>query len=170
MLLVTAVGLITPEILYFMGGKAYADAIFVLPPVMAGCVFQFCYTMYVNIETYEKKTGKMALATMTGAVVNIVLNYIFIPRYGYVAAAFTTLVGYSVLFVVHFMVVKFLGMSHVYNTGFICSVLAFCCAMVFVYYYLYAHTVVRVIAICLSGTAIMTVFIRHRNEIISFIK
>lgn len=70
MLLVTAVGFIAPEMLLFMGGKSYASAVYVLPPVMAGCIFQFAYTMYVNIETYEKKTGRMALATMAGTLVN----------------------------------------------------------------------------------------------------
>ena len=39
--------------------------------------------------------------TLIAAGCNIVLNYIFIPRYGYVAAAYTTLVSYLGAFVLH---------------------------------------------------------------------
>ena len=165
MLLVTGVGFIAPELLLFMGGRAYESAVFVLPPVMSGCIFQFAYTMYVNIETYEKKTGRMALATMTGALVNVVLNYIFIPKYGYVAAAFTTLVGYGVLFLVHFMAVKRLKMTHIYSGKFIFGSLIFSCMMIFAYYFLYQHFVLRVIAIVIVAIIVIILAVKYRETI-----
>ena len=47
--------LLTPELLLVMGGKSYNGAIFVMPPVAFGCVCQFMYTMYVNVEQFKKK-------------------------------------------------------------------------------------------------------------------
>lgn len=47
--------LITPELLLFMGGRGYMEAKYVMPPVMVGYVFQFVYSLYVNIEFYHKK-------------------------------------------------------------------------------------------------------------------
>jgi O-antigen/teichoic acid export membrane protein len=170
MVLVTGVGFIAPELLLFMGGKSYVSAIYVLPPVMAGCIFQFAYTMYVNIETYEKKTGRMALATMTGALVNVILNYIFIPKYGYVAAAFTTLVGYGVLFLVHYFAVKKLKMTHVYSSKFIFGSLIFSCAMIFIYYFLYQHVILRVVAIAIVVACVCIFVVKYRDMIIGFIK
>lgn len=38
---------------------------------------------------------------MISAVANIILNFIFIPRYGYLAAAFTTLGSYILAFLLH---------------------------------------------------------------------
>lgn len=170
MFLVTAVSFIAPEILLFMGGKSYASAVYVLPPVMAGCIFQFAYTMYVNIETYEKKTGRMALATMAGALVNIILNYIFIPKYGYVAAAFTTLVGYGILFFAHFLTVKKLKMTHIYSSKFIFSMLLFSCFMIFVYYFLYQHFVLRMIAICVATVILIALVIKNKNFLCKFVR
>lgn len=107
--------LVTPEILYVLGGPTYMDAKYVIPPVAAGCLLQFVYCMYVNIEQYEKKTIGMAFASVTAAIINFILNYLFIPRYGYIAAAYTTYIGYFVLLIMHMMFVKRLGLLHVYS-------------------------------------------------------
>ena len=53
------------------------------------------------------KETKGALTTSTiGAITNIALNFIFIPVFGFVAAAVTTLVGYIVSLVVRWFDVK----------------------------------------------------------------
>ena len=41
------------------------------------------------------------LGTMAAAVLNIVLNYIFILKYGFIAAAYTTLVSYVCYLLLH---------------------------------------------------------------------
>lgn len=47
---------------------------------------------------FEKKPVFTLLANCLGAVVNVILNFIFIPQYGISAAAATTLLGYLVTF------------------------------------------------------------------------
>lgn len=106
--------LITPEILYILGGESYLEARYVMPPVAAGCLLQFVYCMYVNIEQYEKRTIGMAITSVLAAQLNFTLNYIFIPRYGYVAAAYTTYIGYFFLLIMHMYFVKRIGKIHVY--------------------------------------------------------
>lgn len=58
----------------------------------------FAYSLYVNIEHYYKKTPYITVNTIIAAASNIVLNFIFIPRYGYIAAAYTTLASYFISF------------------------------------------------------------------------
>lgn len=125
-LLITAVLLFVPEIVWILGGKQYAGAVYCLPPLITSCVFQFIYTMYVNIEFYEKKTFGVSIATMLATAINIVLNLIFIPmnpNYSYVIAAYTTLAGYIILFIFHFFIVKKMKMAHVYDIRFIVGIL-----------------------------------------------
>lgn len=107
--------LITPEILFILGGSSYMQAMYVLPPVAAGCLLQFVYCMYVNVEQYEKKTVGMAMASVVAAVVNYYLNMMFIPKYGYVAAAYTTYFGYLTLLLMHMYIVSKLKMLHIYS-------------------------------------------------------
>lgn len=108
--------LVSPEILLIMGGQNYLDAKYVMPPVTAGCILQFIYTMYVNIEQFERKTLGMAIGSVSAAVMNYVLNLILIPIYGYQAAAYTTLSGYAFLLFVHIYLVHRIGMGQVYDT------------------------------------------------------
>jgi O-antigen/teichoic acid export membrane protein len=110
--------LIGPELILVMGGKAYIEAINVLPPVVVGFVFQFIYSLYVNIEFYHKKQKIIAFATIISAIVNLGLNAIFIPKFGFVAAACTTLVGYVVLFLIHFTNVRRMNKTYWYDTKF----------------------------------------------------
>ena len=53
--------------------------------------------MYSNVLIYYKRTPVIMYSAVTAAVVNVVLNFIFISRYGYMAAAYTTLAAYIVL-------------------------------------------------------------------------
>lgn len=113
---VIGIMLISPELIIILGDRSYEASKYVMPPVMLGCFFQFLYSMYVNIEQFEKKTIGMAVASACAALLNLGLNAVFIPIYGYVAAAYTTLAGYVFLAVMHFLLVKKIGMTKVYNT------------------------------------------------------
>ncbi|MDE5889125.1 MAG: polysaccharide biosynthesis C-terminal domain-containing protein, partial [Bacilli bacterium] len=39
--------------------------------------------------------------TLIAASINIILNIIYIPKYGYLAAAYTTLISYLIAFILH---------------------------------------------------------------------
>lgn len=111
--------LLAPEILLIMGGKGYIEAVDVMVPVSLGCVCQFLYTMYVNVEQYEKKTVGMAFASVAAALLNYTLNLWLIPIYGYISAAYTTLAGFLFLLLIHMYLVRRIGMWMVYNNVFI---------------------------------------------------
>lgn len=110
--------LLAPEVIWIMGGESYLSAVYVIPPVMVAYVFQFVYSLYVNIEIYSKKSIYIATGTTCAAIINIVLNLIFIPSFGYIAAAYTTLAGYVALFLIHFAFVKKIKKERWYNTKF----------------------------------------------------
>ena len=42
--------------------------------------------------------------TMSAAVINIIMNYIFIQKYGFIAAAYTTLFAYICYMILHFVI------------------------------------------------------------------
>ena len=94
--------LIAPEALLVLGGERYLESKYVIPPVMAGCYFLFIYSMYVNVEQFEKRTKPMAIATFFVALINILTNWKFIQIFGYIAAAYTTLFCYMLLWLFHY--------------------------------------------------------------------
>ena len=55
---------------------------------------------------YYEETKKVMLASIAAAVLNVFLNCLFIPIFGYIAAAFTTLACYIFLAIFHFIMAK----------------------------------------------------------------
>ena len=96
-----ALTLVAPEIVKILANESYWEGISIIPPVILANYIIFAYSLYVNIEHFHKKTLYITLNTIIAAVSNIILNFIFIPKYGYVAAAYTTLVSYLISFILH---------------------------------------------------------------------
>lgn len=89
-------GVITlaPEIIYVLAGSKYADAVWVVPPVAMSLLFLFYTQLFANIEFYYEEKYYLVGGSILSAVTNIVLNWIFIKIFGYVAAAYTTLFSF----------------------------------------------------------------------------
>ncbi len=83
-LVVPAIGLllISPEILFIPGDTEYMAVKYVMPSLTLRCVCQFLYTLYANVEQFEKKIAGIAMATMVAAAVNGVLNYLLVLKLG----------------------------------------------------------------------------------------
>ena len=153
---------LAPEVLLIMGGNQYLEAKYVMTPVAMGCVCQFLYTLYVNIEQYEKKTVGMAFASAGAALLNLGLNAIFIPVFGYVAAAYTTLAGFLFLLVVHMLLVRKYGYSQVYDTRLVAVTLAVMMLLTVCINFLYKDDVIRYVMVV--AYAILTIIIAVRNK------
>ncbi|MBR3171040.1 MAG: oligosaccharide flippase family protein [Lachnospiraceae bacterium] len=162
--------LLAPELLLIMGGKKYLEAKYVMTPVAMGCVCQFMYTLYVNIEQYKKKTVGMAIASVTAALINYALNALFIPKYGYIAAAYTTLFGYLVLFIIHMLIVKSLGYGDVYNTKAILLILSVMLALTIGISFLYKFSVLRYIIVCIYILILCIIAWFNKSLLINLIK
>ena len=93
--------LVAPEVVKILANESYWEGISIIPPVVLANYVIFAYSLYVNIEHYYKKTPYVTVNTIIAAVSNIVLNFLFIPKYGYVAAAYTTLASYLISFMLH---------------------------------------------------------------------
>ena len=105
-ILVTFVTLLAPEAVWILGGMKYAEAVYVIPPIVSGCFFIFIYSLFSNVEAFYEKNKFIMTASIVAAVLNLVLNYIFIPMFGYEAAGYTTLFCYLVMSVTHYIGMK----------------------------------------------------------------
>lgn len=111
--------LLAPEIISLMATGDYREAAYAIPPIVGGVFFQVQYFMYANVLYYYKKPRYVMYASVTAAVLNIVLNYIFIPKFGYIAAGYTTLICYLLQAIIDYIAMrKFVGQS-IYNMKFV---------------------------------------------------
>ena len=104
--IVLLVCLLSPEVIRILGTTDYQVAVYVIPVVTLGVFYTFVYDLYASIEFYYGATKYVMFASVTGAVLNVGLNIIFIPMYGFIAAAYTTLVCYIVFMIMHYIFSK----------------------------------------------------------------
>lgn len=162
--------LLAPEIMLILGGGKYREACYVIPPVVISYFISMIYSLYSGLERYYKQQNWFAIFAFISAGCNIVLNLIFIPRFGYIAAAYTTLASSCVECGLHYFNAKRLGYTDVYNNRFNLSIILACTVLSVLITTTYDHvalrlTVTGVLVLIASG-----VMIKEKVKLISFIK
>lgn len=88
---------LAPEIVRILATEEYYKGIYIMPPIAGGVCFIAVSNLYSNILVYLKRTNIIMISSIIAAVINVILNYIMIEAYGYMAAAYTTLLSYVVM-------------------------------------------------------------------------
>lgn len=109
-----AVILVCPEMILILGAGKYGTSAYCAVPIIASGYFAFLYTLPAAVEYFHEKTSFIAMGTAGAALMNIVLNAIFIPRFGYVAAAYTTLATYLLYFAVHYLLARMIQKEYLF--------------------------------------------------------
>ncbi|KLO21317.1 hypothetical protein X275_09560 [Marinitoga sp. 1197] len=99
--------ILTPELGLIMAPKIYNTSLIIIPIIIVSYYMQFLSTIYVNFAFFYKKTGSISLGTLLAGVINIVLNILLIPKFGYEIAAITTLISYFFLLFFHALNVRY---------------------------------------------------------------
>lgn len=108
---------VAPEITKILTGKNFWESMWLIPPVAIGTLCQYFYTNYVNVELFHKKTFIIAMNSILAALLNYGLNLVFIPRYGYLAAGYTTMVSYFALNIFHYIACRWILRQKIYRDG-----------------------------------------------------
>lgn len=95
-LMLLAVIWFAPELIGILAGEKYREAVYVIPPVAISLLLLFYSQLFINVEFFYEEKKKLIGASVGAAVTNLVLNYICIRRFGFVAAAYTTLFSYII--------------------------------------------------------------------------
>lgn len=134
--------LCSPEIIKIMAPPGYYKAIYIIPPVVLGTYFTFIFTFFANIEFYYKKTNYVMVGSLICAVLNILLNLVLIPKYGMIAAGYTTMLSYFCMIIIHYIFMRKIEKNKIYDIKkiflviFFISVLAIGCILIYSYLYL----------------------------------
>lgn len=84
----------------------YVQGFAYVPMLMFAMYFNCIGNYYTGIFTAYKKTNVLAISTIIGAIVNILINVFFIKKYGLYATAASTLVANFVLVAIRYFAIK----------------------------------------------------------------
>ena len=161
----------TPEIIKVVGTDDYLPAIWVMPSICGSVYFIFLQNLFANYEYYYEKTRLIAVASIGVALTNLVLNYIFIPVYGFVAAGYTTLFCYVLHAIVHYFVMVYvchnrgLRISNLFDVKFMLMISVLFIVGVIVMMVLYEHSLFRYAIIIV----ILSTLVFNRRKVLNVI-
>ena len=104
--LILSLVMVAPEVIRVMAGKEYLEAKWIIPPVAISLLLLFYAQLFINVQFYYEKKGKLVYASVGAAVINIILNALLIPSVSYIAAGYTTLVSYIIFAVMNYFTMK----------------------------------------------------------------
>lgn len=84
---------LSPYILAWAGGGNFEEAIFPLRMLGLALLFSFANTLFAYVVIVVDRQRDILLISVSGIVINLLLNYLFIPRYSYNACAVITAVS-----------------------------------------------------------------------------
>ena len=164
--------IVSPELITIVASERYADAVWLMPPIICSLLIIFIYQQFLNIHFYFGENKIVFIASMVAAGLNLILNYIFIHLVGYIAAGYTTLVSYLAILIMYYITMKKIagreGIEYrkYYNTPLMFGVVAAFGCLTVVITLLYPHPIIRYV-IVLIGCFLCWIF---RKRLIVFVK
>jgi O-antigen/teichoic acid export membrane protein len=98
-LLGLGVSLLSSDVIRIISKPSYFPAGQVVSVVVLGFIMHGFYFMSVNQLFFAKQTKWLPVYSGLSAGLNILLNLVMIPRFGIMAAAWNTVIGYALLFI-----------------------------------------------------------------------
>lgn len=160
---------LAPEAMKLLAPSTYYEGIYIIPSVVAGVFFSALYYIFANIVYYYKKPKYVMIGSIVSAISNIILNTIFIPVFGYIAAGYTTMVSYILQVIIDYFAMKHIVKKKIYNMHFIVK-LSFAIIMTGIMLsFVYEYTAVRIILFVLC-MGYFTFFVsKHKNILVQFL-
>lgn len=98
--------LVSREVSMFFANSDYWPGMPLIPILAIVVYCTFIYQFPVNFEFFKGKPKIIAIGTISAAIENIILNAVFIPRYGMYGASLATLISYITLALMHIIIVN----------------------------------------------------------------
>jgi O-antigen/teichoic acid export membrane protein len=87
--------------------KVYLEVLPLAPVIIVAYIFHGISSLYNRGIYYKKKNQWLALIIIISGALNVLLNIYFINRYGFEAAAYTTMASYFVMMVLSILLTTF---------------------------------------------------------------
>lgn len=121
--------LFSNEMIMVLAGEKYYQGAEIVPVIIFGNALIHIYLCFANFVFYQKKSFIISLATMFALLVNVLINYYAIPKYGIIGAAWATVISYFMLCIFHYTAATFYTKNNVVS---IFNLLAFSVALLIV--------------------------------------
>lgn len=161
----------SPEIILIMAGTQYEEAVWAVPPVAMSMLLLLYTQFFINIEFFYEEKKSLVWASIGAASVNIILNMLLIPQFGFVAAAYTTLISYFVFCFANYQVMKNIlnkkgKLNQSYDYQWLIAILIIFLLLGFIGMMLYPYIIIRIAAVFV----VLIIIWSNKKKLLKFVK
>jgi O-antigen/teichoic acid export membrane protein len=161
-ILATGVIFVGPEIIKIIAPNNYWKFEYIVPFVLSACGMML-YRFFTEILLFYKKNISLSASVLICAVVNIGLNATLIPKFGAVAACYTTVISYLLLFILTWMLsVKCSGKLYL-GKHFI-KFIVWMVTMAILYLIIGEYLIIRYVALTAIWGGVFIYILKSKNE------
>lgn len=162
---------IAPEFIAIMAGEDYASGMWAVPPVAISILLLFYTQLFDRVLFFYEKKFLLVIGGLLPCILNLILNYIFIPYYGFVAASYTTLASYVLFAFINYFASKRTlrennNTNTIYNIKGLLLLFVALCFMSAIMMVLYSNTIIRFAIVLI----VLIILVVKRERIIRIIK
>lgn len=133
---------------WFVNDK-YNEAYLYIPILLIANMFNIVQGFAAGIYIAKKMSKKCATSSMLSALINIVVNIIFIKKFGLYAAAVSTLIAYLVVAIYRYIDVQKYVIMKFYKTTIIYNIAMFIISLITYYVGNLYMNIINIIIVCL---------------------
>lgn len=145
------VSLLSPEFILLLSTNEYLSGAFAIPAVTLSTLFYILFNVVANVEFMYGKTNRIAIMTIIAGLINIVLNMIFIPAFGFIAAAYTTLFSYAIYAYLHYINMIKLHGSKIFSGIKVLIIIGTAVILSLGSMFLYDYRIIRIVLVLFIG-------------------
>lgn len=136
--------LLSREVSYIMADSSYRFGIELIPIFVITIYFTFTYHFPANYEFFYGKTKYIASGTICATIINIILNYFFILKWGMFGAAIASSIAALFEFLFHYIIASNMREKRFYVTfkHFVLSLIVVFFTII-IFYVLKEHCIIR---------------------------
>lgn len=151
---VFGIALLSKPLLKILTLTEIANQAYIIVPIIAiAIVMQGSARFYEEILFLEKKTKTISKIWIIAAILNIILNFIFIPFFGIISAAITTLIAYTAaLTITYYYASKQINFKKYYKTT-LKTIIASIAMSIFIIAF-YPNTIITILLIIIFSVLI----------------
>lgn len=170
MFIISGALMVMPEIVQIMGGNKYAEAIWAIPPITISFFYIFLGTICVNVQYFFDKLLFGIITSVISVFLNFSLNIVYVAKFGYIAAGYTTLISYAVISLSRYLytlyLLKKLRRDEVFDNKLVIALFAYSIFLLFSCLLLYNYPILRYIIVF---TVIFSLIMFHKQVIDFFL-
>lgn len=157
---------VAPEMIHLFLRKEYMEAIYIIPPICIGIYFEIMYKFFYDVEYFYKRNKLIAIFSVSASIINIILNYFGLKIFGYRAAAYTTLISYLILLILHYIGMKKVEKRVLFDTKFLMLISIILLILGYVNIIIVYNFILRYVLLLLIG---ILLFIKYKNLLLNLL-